>query len=103
MISCPQKTAPEERLVQQIVTCSRTGGHDAENCSGAVFTWLVIVSQALGQATTAPATPTPVQPGPATPTQTAGSGVNGLWLLVIAALIAAALWYFMHPRGTPRL
>ena len=69
-----------------------------------VFTWLVIVSQALAQATTAPATPAPAQPGPATPTQTASSGVTWLWLLVIAALIAAALWYFMRlePRRVSR-
>ena len=67
------------------------------------FMWLVIMGQALAQATTAPTTPAP---GPTTApaaTHTADGGMNWLWLLIIAALIAAAVWYFMRRRGTARL
>lgn len=65
------------------------------------FLWLVIAGQALAQATTAPATPAPAQP--VAPAHTAAGGTNWLWLLIVAALIAAAVWYFMRRRGAPRL
>lgn len=62
----------------------------------------VASSIALAQAT-APGT-TPAVPGGA-PATTDGTGdMNWLWLIIGAALIAAAIWYFMKRRGgTTRL
>jgi len=67
------------------------------------FLWLVIASQALAQATTAPTTPAPAQPTAPAPVPATTGGTNWLWLLIVAALIAAAVWYFMRRRGAPRL
>ena len=49
--------------------------------------WLVIVSEAVAQTTTAPTTFDPA------------GGMNWLWLFIVAAVIAAAIWYFMRGRG----
>jgi hypothetical protein len=38
-------------------------------------------------------------PAPTTPAADSGSGLNWLWILVILAIIAAAVWYFMKKRG----
>jgi len=73
-----------------------------KTAQASAFLWLVIASQALAQVTTAPTTPAPAQPTAPATTHAAG-GTNWLWLLILAALIAAAAWYFMRRRGAPRL
>ena len=66
-----------------------------------VILWLMVASEAIAQATTVPGTPAPAQP--AVTAQSADSGGNILWLIIVAALIAAAVWYFIRRRGATRL
>ena len=56
-----------------------------------VLTHVLLISAAVAQATTT---------APGTPAPTADSGFNPLWLLIIVALIAVAVWYFMRRRST---
>ncbi len=56
-----------------------------------VLTQVFLLSAALAQTTTT---------APGTPAPAADSGFNPLWLLIIVALIAVAVWYFMRRRST---
>jgi LPXTG-motif cell wall-anchored protein len=50
----------------------------------------------LGNHAVAQTTATP----PAAPDATAGSDTNWLWILIVVALLAAAVWYFTRKRGS---
>ena len=56
-----------------------------------LLTQVVLLTAALAQTTN----PAPRTPAPATDTS-----FNPLWLLIIVALIAVAVWYFMRRRST---
>ena len=51
---------------------------------------VLLISTAVAQSTTTP-------PGTAAPAT--DTGFNPLWLLIVLALIAAAVWYFMRRRS----
>ena len=55
--------------------------------------FLFVSSVAYAQTT---GTPAPTTPPPATDS---GSSLSWLWILVLLAIIAAAVWYFMKKRG----
>ena len=61
------------------------------------LTTVLLVWNAFAVAQTAPGTP--AAPGAGTTTDTtAGSGLNWLWIIIVLAIIAAAVWYFMRRR-----
>jgi len=63
------------------------------------LTTALLVWSGIVIAQTSPGTPaTPgAGSGPAANTA-AGSGLNWLWIIVVLAVIAAAIWYFMRGR-----
>ena len=61
------------------------------------LTTTLLVWSTLALAQTSPGTP--AAPGAGTTTDTAaGSGLNWLWIIIVLAIIAAAIWYFMKGR-----
>ena len=61
----------------------------------------LLIWNTIAFAQTSPGTPAAPGAGTAPATDTAAaSGVNWLWILIVIAIIAAAIWYFMRGRRT---
>ena len=63
------------------------------------LTATLLVWSAIAMAQTAPGTPAAPGAGTAGAGTTAAGDTNWLWIIVVVALIAAAIWYFMRSRG----
>jgi LPXTG-motif cell wall-anchored protein len=61
------------------------------------LTTILLVWSALASAQTTPGTPAAPGAGTTT-TTTADSGMNWLWIIIVLAIIAGAVWYFMRRR-----
>ncbi len=59
------------------------------------LTTILLLWSAFALAQTSPGTP--AAPGAGTTTDTA-SGMNWLWIIIVLAIIAGAIWYFMKGR-----
>lgn len=68
-----------------------------------IFVWLALAGHALAQTPTTPSTPGAAQTTAPTTAPTTNGMDNWIWLVVVVALIAAAIWFFMRRRSATRL
>lgn len=100
--ACPgEKPQPDGNLGrEETLVLSRHGWREMamlKKVQVSVLTTTLLVWSALASAQTTPGTP--AAPGAGTTTNTtADSGMNWLWIIIVLAIIAAAVWYFMRRR-----
>jgi bacteriorhodopsin len=64
---------------------------------------LFVISSAMAQVTQPAPAPGTTAPGGTVGTTAATGGTNWLWIIIVLALVAAAIWYFTSRRRPPRV